>query len=184
MKKRLFALAVVAICLALSAYGTIAYFTASETARNVVTTGKITADLIETDANGDPFTDRSGIMPGASAAKVVTVKNTGGSPCWIRIRIRKTIELAPGKSGVPDLSKVRLDFNTADWLQDGDCWYYRYPVEGGQTTSALFTTVSFDASMNNLYAGSIAEIEVSMQAVQTAHNGDTVQEAEGWPAFQ
>lgn len=47
MKRKLFAGAVIAICLSLIAYGTLAYFTAEDTARNVITSGGIDIQLRE-----------------------------------------------------------------------------------------------------------------------------------------
>ena len=47
MKRKLFAGAVIAICLSLIAYGTLAYFTAEDTARNVNTSGGIYIQLRE-----------------------------------------------------------------------------------------------------------------------------------------
>ena len=35
--------------------------------------------------------------------------------------------------------------------------------------------------MGNEYQGATATVDVLAQAVQTAHNGDTVVDAQGWP---
>ena len=36
--------------------------------------------------------------------------------------------------------------------------------------------------MGNEYQGAVATVTVQAQAVQTANNGDTVQDAKGWPS--
>ena len=47
MKKRLFAVAMVLICLSVAATGTLAYFTHDDTARNVITSGFVEIELVE-----------------------------------------------------------------------------------------------------------------------------------------
>ena len=47
MKRRLFAGAVIVMCLSLLGFGTLAYFTAEDTAHNVITSGDINIELQE-----------------------------------------------------------------------------------------------------------------------------------------
>ena len=46
MKKKILALSMVAICMSVVAYGTLAYYTASETAENVITSGNVGIELL------------------------------------------------------------------------------------------------------------------------------------------
>ena len=182
MKKRILVFSLLALCLSLCIGGTLAYFTANGTARNVITAGNIKIDLIETDAEGNPFENVSGVTPGAEVDKVVTVKNTGDNPCYVRISVDKEIQLAEGKSGEVDLSLIDIDFDTENWtLQDG-FYYYNVVLEPNETTEPLFTTVTFNTDMDNLYAGCSANVMVCAQAVQCANNGGSVFEANGWPS--
>ncbi|MBQ0037956.1 MAG: SipW-dependent-type signal peptide-containing protein [Clostridiales bacterium] len=181
MKKRLLILSLLAVCLSLCIGGTLAYFTASGIARNVITTGNIKIDLIETDGEGNPFKNVSDVLPGAEVDKVVTVKNTGDNPCWVRISVEKEILLAEGKNGTPDLSLLEIDLNTEDWTEKDGFFYYNQELKAGETTIPLFTTATFNTAMDNLYAGCTANVTVGAQAVQTANNGSTALEANGWP---
>ena len=47
MKRRLLLAAVITICLSMAAYGTLAFFTAEDTAHNVITSGGVDIDLLE-----------------------------------------------------------------------------------------------------------------------------------------
>ena len=61
-------------------------------------------------------------------------------------------------------------------------YYYNNKVPAGESTSILFDTVKFDPEMGNEYQNCRANIVISAQAVQTANNGTTVMDAQGWPA--
>ena len=187
MKKKLVVFALIAILLAQGVSGTIAYFTAEDTARNVITTGGIDILLHETaileGSGGDsvPFEDVEGVMPGAEISKIVEVENIGESDAWIRVKVTKAIALSEGVTGEPDLSLVEIDFNTDDWTEGQDgYYYYNQPLEAGYITIPLFTTVTFDTEMDNRYQGCVATIDVEAQAVQTANNGQSATEALGW----
>lgn len=181
MKKRLALCALILLLLSVSLSSTIAYFTTEDTATNVITAGNLSIDLREMTESGEEFKDVVGVMPGVEVSKIVTVKNTGDHPAYVRILVEKGIELAQGREGKADLSLLQLDLNTADWTEKDGVYYYNKPLAPGAETPALFTTVKFSEKMDNLYQNSKAIIEVSAQAVQTAHNGTSALTAAGWP---
>ena len=184
MKKwRIVALCTVLACLAIVASGTLAYFTAQETAHNVITSGGIDIALIEKADTGDglvDFEDMDGVMPGAVVSKIVTVKNTGASAAWVRVSVTKTITLA-NKEVIPNPEVMKLDINTTDWTEQGGYYYYNHSLLPGETTKPLFTTVTFAPEMGNMYQNSNAEIKVQADAVQVANNGASATVAAGWP---
>ena len=187
MKKwKIVALCTVLACLSIVASGTLAYFTAQETAHNVITTSGVAIQLHEFSDNGGdgltPWKDVEGVMPGAEISKIVTVENTGASAAWVRVSVTKTITLARGVQGTPDPSLLELNINTTDWTEQGGYYYYNHSLLPGETTKPLFTTVTFAPEMGNEYQGSTAQIDVKADAVQVANNGDTVLDATGWPA--
>ena len=186
IKQRLFLLAGIVICAALSAHGSVAYFTAEDTATNVITTGTVRIELVETmlpEQGGEPvpFEDQMDVMPGCEVSKIVEVKNTGSQPAYVRLRVTKEIKLSGQSEGEADLSLVTFDLNSQDWEERDGFYYYREPLQPGQTTQPLFTAVSFSESMGNLYQDSIAVVQVKAYATQTANNGETVFDAAGWP---
>ena len=189
MKKwKIVALCTVLACLSIVASGTLAYFTASETVHNVITSGGVAIQLHEFSERGNeelvPWQDVDGVMPGAEISKIVTVENTGASDAWVRVSVTKSITLARGVQGTPDLSLVVLDINPTDWTEQDGYYYYNDPLAPGETTPPLFTTVTFDPKMGNEYQGSTAHIDVKADAVQVANNpveGNNVLDAQGWP---
>ncbi len=188
VKQRLIALSATALLGALVMGSSIAYFTAKDTARNVITTGSVAIKLHETMINEDgetvPFEDAIGVMPGDQVSKIVEVENTGGQDAWIRVSVEKEIQLAEGVSGEPDTSLVTFDLNEEDWTEQDGYYYYNKKLSAGEKTEPLFTQVSFAKEMGNLYQDSKAIVNVEAYATQVANNGDTVFEAAGWPDAQ
>lgn len=189
MKRRIWMCAVVAIGFSILASGTGAYFTAEEKVHNIITTGNVDIDLIEKtiDENGDlrdfPENGISDVMPGTEVSKIVTVKNTGSQPAWVRISVDKNISLAEGITGTVDETLVTYDINDEFWKVNGDDGYYYYieSLASGETTEPLFTKVAFAPGMGNLYQNCTVNVIVNAQATQVANNGATVFEANGWP---
>ena len=77
MKKKILLLASVAICAAILASGTIAYFTAEDQAHNVITSGAVDIQIEEwQDEIGNPYpNDPIDVMPGVTVSKIATIKN-------------------------------------------------------------------------------------------------------------
>jgi len=184
MKKKILTIALIVICLAVVAGGTLAAFTAEGIARNVITTGKVGVELVEKhiDASGAkvdfPKDGVTGVMPGTSVSKIVSVKNTGAE-AWIRVAVEKKVTAADGSALKSDVVSFKVD-DTKWQLKDG-YYYYLEPVATGESTDILFDEVDFAASMGNEYQGCKVEIIVAAQAVQTANNGTTIEEVTGWP---
>ena len=90
MKKKLLILSLAAICLAITAIGTLAYFTSEGTAHNVITTGGVEIAVQEwaDEEKTKPFENLSGVMPNTTVTKIAEVKNTGASDAWIRVSSR------------------------------------------------------------------------------------------------
>ncbi len=192
MKKKLFLLGAVGLCLAILAIGTVAYFTAEDTTHNVITSGGITISII------DKTKDESGalvdfpedglidLMPGASASRVVSVQNIGQSEAWVRIKVTQEILSAEG-AALPFLLRegtpaITFAVDAEKWILKDGWYYYGRPVGAGAATGALFEQVDFSALMDNSYQNSKASMKIYAQAVQTANNGSMVLDAVGWPS--
>ena len=185
MKRKLLAAAAAAICLSIAAYGTVSYFTAEDTAINVITAGNIEIELLETtipEGGGEPvpFEDVIGVMPGTEVSKIVEVKNVGDKTAYVRIQLEKALTLAEGYEGEIDLSLISFNIDTESWTEKDGYYYYNLPLEAGETTKPLFTVVTFSNEMSDIYQNSKAEITVNVDAVQADNNGNSVSEAVGW----
>ena len=179
-KQKIILAAVLVICMAIFATGTMAYFTAEETAYNVITTGILSMDLVEETTGGEPWPEDgiSGVMPGSEVDKIPYVKNNGGIDFWARMSVSMKVT---GENG-NELSAeyISLDINTEDWTKQGGFYYYNGVVEPGRETEPLFTKVSFSTDMPNAYMNARIEIDVHADAVQSRNNGDSALNASGW----
>lgn len=188
-KRRILSLSILILMLSVLSYGTYAFFVSDDIATNVITTGSIDITLVEQkdDGNGNlvPFENVVGVMPGDVVSKIVSVQNTGGNTAWVRISVNKSLTLENGDDDSMHSHIFTMDFNEADWTYDSGYWYYGKPLEAGECTAPLFTSVTFAGSeMNNDYQNSVAVIEVLAQATQHANNGDSVFEALGWQVME
>ncbi|MGN1129702.1 MAG: SipW-dependent-type signal peptide-containing protein [Candidatus Flemingiibacterium sp.] len=197
MKRKILFLSVLAICIAIAAAGTLAYFTAEGRAHNVITTGSINITVIEQQRGDDdklvdyPETPIENVMPGMEISKVVTIQNDGSSPAWIRVRVEKEITLNEQNPAVEvgfnadnELIVLAIGGEGSNWIAGEDgYYYYKLPVEAGEATEPLFDTVTFDTKMGNEYQGCTANIKIYAQAVQTANNAPEggVTAVAGWP---
>lgn len=189
MKKRICALAVVAICLSVLASTTLAYFTDMGTARNVITSGGIDIEVVEQQmVNGtlQPFpSEPIPVMPATTVSKIVSVQNLE-QPAWIRAAYTITVYDADDKVlDVPteELNRVIIITpDAANWTYKDGWWYFNTTAKTGETTKPLFEEVVFSGpDMDNKYQNCTVVIDVTAQAVQQANNSGTVLDALGWP---
>lgn len=177
-RKCLVVAAVLLSTLAILAAGSIAYFTAEETAYNVITTATLDMQLVEEKRDGTPFEDVFGVMPGENVDKIVYVKNIGATPFYTRIALEKKVSV-DGKE--MDFDRyISLDLNTEDWIEKDGYYYYKEAVQPGESTAKLFTKVKFSRNMGNAYQNARVEITVDAQAVQSKNNSDDPLKAAGW----
>lgn len=191
MKKKLTIIAIVAICLAIISGGTLAYYTHTDTARNVITSGGIKVQIVEQQlVNGAlqeyPAEDEAiQIMPGTSVSKIVSVKSLQQS-AWIRMSYTLSVLDPEGKPmdvSAEELARIiTIDTDSTSWTEKDGWYYYNAPLSSADEGSKpLFTSVSFSGpNMGNEYQSCTLHIDVKAQAVQQANNGSTVTEAI-WP---
>lgn len=202
MKKKILAIALAVVLIAVAGYSTLAYFTATDTATNKITADTLTIiineyqtdgddegtelDLISSGPNGIGITVVDAV-PGDIVSKIPKVKNLiNNTDAWIRVKVTLTC-MAADTTTVLSTDPITLDMG-ADWaLKAGDAtdiWYYNAALPADTETSALFTEVTFDlATMNNAYQGAVVTIVLEAQAVQSANNPTSALTASGWPAF-
>ena len=108
MKRKLLILSLLVILAALTAAGTLAYYTDSARTHNVITSGKVNIALHEwADKERKlPFKDKTGVMPGTKVTKIVEVENTGTGAAFVRLRVETEVLSAEGP---PGLQSDRLD---------------------------------------------------------------------------
>ena len=189
MKKKLLVAALLVALLSICTMGSLAYFTASTTAENVITSGSIDIELREwaNTEETEPFTDKTGVMPGTAVTKIVRVENIGTGTAWIRVRVDKAFAFSADavlpEGFTADTSLIGLNMNTTGWKEQNGYWYYQKPLAAGDKTEPLFTTVSFAAGMDNNYQRANAIVTVYADAAQVANNGTSAETAAeaSWP---
>lgn len=180
MKKKIIVCALLVICLSLIAYSTTAFLTYTETATNVITTGGVDIELLESSSESET-SEGVAVHPATEVAKTVQVKNTGNQSAWLRISVETVITLSQEINATADVSLVSFDINTEDWTEKDGYYYYNQQLLPDEITEPLFTTVFFSEKMDNTYKNSFATIKVFAYATQVKNNGSTVFEAAGWP---
>lgn len=206
MKRKISFFASLTVILAILAGGTYAWFSASETANNKMTFGKIDIELISElkaspDKNEDTFVTKvPNIAPGDTFDNRVTIKNVSpGHTAWVRLRLGPVWTGINGDDIDPYESLESFKkaiypaeylFNVGDganqWSFSDGWWYYNSPLKPNEEAEPLFTQVSFSAhGMDNRYMGSSFHITFEGSAVQYENNGDEPgqgwQDASGWP---
>ena len=190
MKKKILYIAIILLCLSIITGGTLAYYTTSDTARNVITSGGVDVKVVEQQlVNGSlqPYPNQPiPVMPTTTVSKIVSVQSRSQA-AWVRMNYTLTVYDAHGKEmDIPteELNRVIvIEPDTANWIQKDGWWYYHTAIRSGETTKPLFEQVYFSGpDMDNKYQLCKVMIDVTAQAVQKANNGSSVMEALGWPA--
>ena len=179
-KKKIIAMMALIIVIAILGTGTLAYFTTRAVVHNVITSGEIKIELVETqDLDNNPATPETdypektveGLMPGQDHSKIVRVKNVSSNPAWVRIKMTVLVEDSAGKDLGPEALDINYHTGTGeDWLVKDGVYYYKAKLESGESTTPLFDTVSFREDMNNDYQNAEIRIIVEAEAIQYQNN--------------
>lgn len=196
-KKKLFAIALAVCLIAILSFGTLAYFTDTDSVTNTFTIGSIKVQQHEKDGAGNDFVQDQTMLPIVNTEdpsadvnyidKVVTVENTGKNPAYIRTWI-----------AIPTALKdyLHLDTDTTNgWVMqwalptttvDGvkyTCYCYVYSSElaSGKTTPALLKGVYLDAKVDVKTNPASGNLEFCMPDDNGGYtySGFAVQDAEG-----
>lgn len=125
---RILAVLLLMLICGLSIHGILAYFTDGDQKDNQIIIGSNEIELIE------DFDPPEELKPNSSFRKDVAFKNTGISPCYVRVQVKYT--------NMDIGSYCSMDLNPK-WKKGADgYWYYPDLLNPGEQTESLFTTVS------------------------------------------
>ena len=177
IKRKIALLAVIAIVLTLLAQATVAYVSHVGKATNVVTSGNITMNVIETFPIGGVV-----VLPGDVVDKKVFVENTCEHPFYVRAKL----EYAVDDTTLTAAGCFEPNINTGAWEYYDGWYYYKGIVTPNETTPLLMDKVEIVGSeVDNDYIGKKLTLTVKVQAVQSEYNPLTdghTYTAHGWPA--
>lgn len=174
MKKKLFVIAMAVLLLAGVTAGTVAYFTTKTVAHNVITSGEIDIELVETMLTPEgekEWDDQTGIMPGVTTSKIVRIHNVGSNPAWVRVSVE--VEINGKKVDLTEEGAVlTIDFDTTGkWEKHGDYYYYTEKLQPNtDKTIPLFREVKLLETADNAYQNARIEIGVTAQGIQSQNN--------------
>lgn len=194
MKKRILTIALAVALVALAGYSTLAYFTATDTATNTVTAGKLEIVINEYDQENpeEPVEENNdgitlafdNVVPGDTIAKIVKIKSLEGNiDAYIRAKIDMEWDLNeendPEESTASDA--VVIPELADDWLLGTDGYYYYATAVSADTEIDFLNGLYFDfEEMGNEYQGATLTITITAEAVQSKNNAA----ANGWPATE
>lgn len=172
MKKKVaLTAAAVAMVGTLAVGGTLAWFTDTETATNVVTTGNVDIAWVEngekiTEENpGIEFGKENPVTPGATLEKLAKVVNEGKNRAVIRAKIVNDND----KVVVP----VLFDTDETYWEYDEETgyYYYKYIVNPDGETVNLITDLTIPEGLGN----DVADLEnINVQLIAEAIQADNL----------
>lgn len=192
MKKKILALCLVAALAFIAVAGaSLAYFTDKDAKTNTFTLGNVDIEL-----NEESWEEPEAVAPGIEYDKDPVVENTGANDAWIRVDVTLSdaaaFKAAAKKHQITDLSVVFAGHDTTKWTLAADpvfdetadtltySYYWNTVLEVGDSTDALFTSVTIPAAFDNGDMEAIGEnftIDVTAHAIQTADSHDNVKDA-------
>lgn len=182
LKARCAVVALVAVALTFLTQGTVAYYSATGKATNVVTSGNIQFIIRETTDAGTAFPEEGVyIVPGDVVSKQVSIESDCEHPFYLRVKVVYGVDSE--ELSAEDCFKLNIDDNR--WQYADGWYYYKDVVAPGETTPNVFSHVEMvGATIDNSYIGKTLTLTVKAQAVQSENNpitdGNTAT-ASGWP---
>ena len=188
MKKKILYIAAILICLSIITGGTYAYYTTTDTARNVISSGSVDVEVIEqqmVDGKPQPYPSQPiRILPATRVSKIVSLQSTGQS-AWVRMKYALVVQDAEGKAlEIPAeelANAIIIETDSENWTLKEGWWYYHSAIKDDAVTVPLFEEIIFSGPhMDNKYLGCTLDVVITAQAVQQVHNGSSFTEAL-WP---
>ena len=180
------------IALILLAIGTIfgsslAFFSRSVIAENVITFGSLDLKLYETyvddlgtEVEFDPATVDNVTSAGIQK-RIFRVENTGKNPMYVRLHFKICGTTAEGEP-FQTTEYLNVRQSVGEWVKREEWFYYPIAVEPNEKTKELITEVIFEIDeLTKKYPGSNYELSVYAQGVQSENNGTTLWDIQGWP---
>ena len=184
MKNVRIKLLVVALAVALIAvlsYGTLAFYSTTGKATNVITAGQIELAIHEKTADGQNFpAEGVSVIPGDVVDKIVTVENVSNHPFYLRVKL---VNNSTDISLSDDSLQVNL--NTKNWTEGNDGYiYYNSVLMPGQITAPVFTQVELvGENVTVSHIGATLSLTVDAEALQSENNPAVYPwDAAGWAA--
>lgn len=186
MKKKVaLTAAAVALVGTLAVGGTLAWFTDTETATNVVTTGNVdiawfegngtegSEKKITTGNPGMQFGNGTPVTPGQNLDKEARIKNEGKNAAYIRAKI---VFLDKDQEVIEKPEYMHIAGTDIKWMPNASDGYYYYNeiVEPGEFTDKIMTDILIATTANNQnFADKEITVRLDAEAIQSDNLGVT-----------
>lgn len=155
-RKILLLVALLSMVAILGVGGTLAYFTAEDSATNTFTVGNVKIDLTETkwdpELGGTGKTEAEDVYPGEALPKDPTVENTGKNPCFVRIKVDGLDVLGKDADMLIHVRTKYVEDALGDgWVLHTDGYYYYTQVlAAGAKTTPVFDSIVIPEALTNV----------------------------------
>lgn len=181
VRTKLLVIALAVALIAVISFGTLAFYSTTGTATNVITAGQIELAIHEKTADGQDFpAEGVSVIPGDVVDKIVTVENVSNHPFYLRVKL-------VNNSTDMNLSDecLQVNLNTENWTEGTDGYiYYNSVLAPGQITEPVFTQVKVAGeyvTVSNI--GTTMSLTVEADALQSENNpAEYPWDAAGWAA--
>ena len=179
-RKTLLILSLIAVIIAsIIGGGSLAYKTYRGDTYNKVTTSGLSVKLWNLAADGTNMSLYiNEIQPWKTVENRVFAENDGVETEFLRIKINPVVTKADGTKEL--FSYISFSFNETDWTYRNGYYYYNSAVAPGGNTTNLYDLISFPYFPLEDYQEATLHVEITVEAVQYANNGDSALTAEGW----
>ena len=165
MKKKVLSVFLVVALVAITAMGTLAYFTDTDDAENVFTVGNVSIELTEPNWDSEGVDDAPEVYPGEALAKDPTVTNDGDNPCFVRVKVEGLDCL--GENNVITTRYKYVDgYNTTDWELYNGYYYYKGVLAVDEVTNPVFDQIVIPTTLTNGDGTTEYSIDIYAEAVQ------------------
>ena len=183
-KKKLLTLVLtLALIGAVGVGATLAYFTDTAEATNVVTMGHVDIELTETSIEGEGVVTGEvtedgiafdEIVPGDVVSKKaeITVQK-GSQPCYVRVNLDVVSDNNQISKDKLDALKTAIITSASGWSLGEDGYLYYPTILKAEEAVTIFETVTIPPTWDNTVAGKSFEIKINAEAVQSDNNEDT-----------
>lgn len=186
MRKIKLGFLIIAVCMIVFTFCTqssLAYYTVTGKASNVITTGNIRFIIHETTDQGNAFPEEGVyIIPGEIVSKKVNIESDCEHPFYLRVKVVYGVN----SSELSADDCFKLNISSENWQWHDGWYYYKEALAPGETTPDVFSKVEMIGNkIDNSYIGKTLSLTVVAQAVQSENNpveGGKTYEAFGWGA--
>ena len=115
--------------------------------------------------------------------ELTLIENTLADGVEIPFKQNTPVRMMDGQETTLPADFYSFDINNNDWIESDGWYYYNHAaLTANEETNTLMTKIMFDHTKLNAVSGYQLTLHIQAEGVQSENNGQTVWQAEGWPA--